>query len=387
MAGQQVNLRLEADLIAALERIAREESLDRSTIIRRLLEQSLSRWLLEHAVQRYRSGAWSVGRAAEEAGVSEWEILDAVRDAGVAYPLEANEVEERLGEIVSGGSSGTNGSAEDGHRGTVNWLGESIETLIDIPPQHDGILLVGINPAPKSVAAGHYYQGRIGQRLWRRLGALGLLTGAVSGAEDVAFTRQGHGLTDVVKRPTASAADLAPSELRAGRDALLEKIAAWEPRLLLFPFKQAAETVVAGPVAPGVNKPVCGVQTFLLSGPYAAKDEARRIDAELMTLLDGSSGRQLPDDASRSQVITKADLQAGRVRLPRKAKHFFPAVRTSVELVLRGSQLDARYDPRAGPDRERSATLHVGRHVLRKFVREGETLLVSRGRGGTTRLD
>jgi hypothetical protein len=177
-------------MVSALERVAREEALDRATAIRRLLESSIRQWELEHALVGYRQGELSLGSAAEEAGLTQWELLDAARAAGLAYPLTAEQTERRLTRL--------SGREVD----------PTPETLPDIPPRPGGVLLVGINPAPVSVAAGHYYQGRIGRRLWRRLQQLGLLKDpVVPGAEDEAFAREGHGLTDLVKRPTRSSVD------------------------------------------------------------------------------------------------------------------------------------------------------------------------------------
>jgi double-stranded uracil-DNA glycosylase len=113
-------------------------------------------------------------------------------------------------------------------------------TLPDIPCRPGGVLLVGINPAPPSVAAGHNYQGRHGRRLWKRLERIGLLRDADVGLEDEAFARAGHGLTDLVKRPTASAAELSAQELADGRRGLQEKIRRWEPGLLLFAYRPPA---------------------------------------------------------------------------------------------------------------------------------------------------
>lgn len=363
MSTEQINIRLKPDLVAALDRVAREESLDRATTIRRLLDDSLRRWELERAVRGYGTGELSLGRAAEEAGITQWELLEAVEDAGLAHPLTAEEAERRLGELA----------------------GEAERTLPDIRPKPGGVLLVGINPAPVSVAAGHYYQGRIGQRLWRRFERLGLLERAVPGAEDEAFASAGHGLTDLVKRPTASSSLLSDAELRAGVDALLGKIREWRPGLILFAFKEPAQRLL-GAAKPGRGPELEGIPTFLLSGPYAPREEAERIDAELLRVL-GERSTRTPSEVERSQRVTAKDLEAGRVRLPRQAKRFFPAQRATVEVILRGTRVDCRYDPGTGPDQERSAFLHVGKALLSRLVKANEVLRVSRARGGVVRLD
>ena len=79
-----------------------------------------------------------------------------------------------------------------------------------------------------------------------------------------------------------------------------------------------------------------------------------------------------------SQQITNGDVQAEIVRVPRDSKQCLPATRTDVDVVLRGEALGARrWDPRHGPDRERSGRLSVGRDVLERHVRVGETLTIS----------
>jgi TDG/mug DNA glycosylase family protein len=51
-------------------------------------------------------------------------------------------------------------------------MGERIETLEDLLRLGLRAVCVGINPAPPSVKAGHYYQGRRGQAFWTRLADL-----------------------------------------------------------------------------------------------------------------------------------------------------------------------------------------------------------------------
>jgi TDG/mug DNA glycosylase family protein len=245
------------------------------------------------------------------------------------------------------------------------------------------VLLVGINPAPVSVAARHYYQGRLGQRLWRRLARVGLLHEATPGAEDEAFAAAGHGLTDLVKRPTPSSDLLSSHELEEGADALREKIRAWRPGLVLFAFRPPAERLLGRLVSPGHCGEIEGVPAFLLSGPYAPAAEAARVDSELERSLPRSSSRV---DAALTQQVTANDLARGQVRLPRGAKRFFPPEAGELEIVLRGQRVRASYDPRLGPDRERSGVLRLGR-ALGDFVQAGERLSVSRGKGGIPRLD
>jgi double-stranded uracil-DNA glycosylase len=48
-------------------------------------------------------------------------------------------------------------------------VGQQVETLEDLLRPGLPAVCVGINPAPASVTAGHYYQGRLGQGFYERL--------------------------------------------------------------------------------------------------------------------------------------------------------------------------------------------------------------------------
>jgi len=93
MKTQQVNLRLEADLIAALERAAKEEALDRGTMLRKLLLEALDRRRLERTLELYQRGEISLGRASEETRLTQWELLELARSRRIAYPLTPDEAD------------------------------------------------------------------------------------------------------------------------------------------------------------------------------------------------------------------------------------------------------------------------------------------------------
>jgi len=278
-------------------------------------------------------------------------------------------------------------SSPQGFRARLEWLGKEVETLADIAPREGMVVLVGINPAPVSVAAGHYFQGTMGNRLWGRLRRIGLLEQS-DGWEDELFARAGNGLTDIVKRPTASANEVNAEELDAGARILLDKIKAWKPGLVLFAFKPPADALLGGSIAPGPGPPLADIPTFRLTGPYAASEKALANEEELRQLLGvapkstpGSPGPQghLPSGrtartargaatADYSQRVTAADKERGQIRFPRPAKRFFPSSKKHIVVLLRGVRTEGFYDPRTGPDRERSAVLRVGKDALASVV-------------------
>ena len=92
---------------------------------------------------------------------------------------------------------------ETGHRATEMWMGQEVETLTAtlLRPGLKAVV-VGINPSPVSVAAGHYYQGQLGHRFYKRLHEAGVIDLNAGGFEDDVAFAAGIGFTGVVKRST-----------------------------------------------------------------------------------------------------------------------------------------------------------------------------------------
>jgi hypothetical protein len=78
-----------------------------------------------------------------------------------------------------------------------------------------------------------------------------------------------------------------------------------------------------------------------------------------------------------TQRITKADISAGRIRVPSSTKSVFPDTRTEVQIKLRGADMDVRWHPHYDPDQERSGVLSVGAKLLATLVEPGEILTVT----------
>ena len=130
-----------------------------------------------------------------------------------------------------------------GHAVSLQWRGGTVVTLEDLLRQGLRAVSVGINPSPVSVKAGHYYQGRAGQRFFGRLRAVGVLPDSSPGAEDDAAFAAGIGFTDIVKRPSANAKSLTTDEFEHGRRELEAKLEHYGPKLVIFVFKQTAEVL------------------------------------------------------------------------------------------------------------------------------------------------
>jgi TDG/mug DNA glycosylase family protein len=158
------------------------------------------------------------------------------------------------------------------HRITEDWMGTPIETLADLLRPGLQAVCVGINPAPKSVAAGHYFQGRLGQQFYERMRTAGVLTRESGWEDDVAFA-QGIGFTDIVKRPTVKASDVRPEEFAFGKPLLRRKLADVCPDLVIFTFKATATALFGAFEGNGfIERVFAGAEAFVMPGPYERRD-------------------------------------------------------------------------------------------------------------------
>lgn len=180
-------------------------------------------------------------------------------------------------------------SQEPGHRVLLEWMGDEVETLADLLRPGLRAAIVGINPSPKSVAAGHYYQGSFGLRLWTRLTMTGLLPQGDGFDDDRAFS-QGIGFTDLVKRPTARSTDVRTDEIEHGRVLLEEKLAALFVPLIIFAFKAAATPLLGRFDGHGSlgGRRLAGARIFVMPGPMERTDRVDRALASLSRLAQTS---------------------------------------------------------------------------------------------------
>ncbi len=94
--GVTVTTRVGEYLAEIIDRIAREEGMDRSTVIRRFLDQGARNWLIDRALERYESGSLTLWQAADECGLSLWEMVEEAKDREVRVPYKMDEMREDL---------------------------------------------------------------------------------------------------------------------------------------------------------------------------------------------------------------------------------------------------------------------------------------------------
>ena len=111
------------------------------------------------------------------------------------------------------------------------------------------MLFCGINPGLYSAATGNHF-ARPGNRFWPALHAGGFTPRRLWPWEKNLLLAHGYGLTNLVRRATASADELAPAELVAGRRRLAAKVRRYHPRIIAFLGMGAYRHSFATPSAP-----------------------------------------------------------------------------------------------------------------------------------------
>jgi predicted HTH domain antitoxin len=90
---KQMNLRLDEDLIKEFEELAKEENLDRSALVKKILVEGLQQERLNFAIQKYMTKDISIERAAEIAKLSIHELISNLSKLGVPSNLTPEDIE------------------------------------------------------------------------------------------------------------------------------------------------------------------------------------------------------------------------------------------------------------------------------------------------------
>jgi TDG/mug DNA glycosylase family protein len=84
-----------------------------------------------------------------------------------------------------------------------------------------------------SVATGHHF-ARPGNRFWAALHQSGFTPSQLRPAQQRELLKGGYGITNLVNRGTAAAAELSPEEFVQGRHRLAQKVRRYSPRFVAF---------------------------------------------------------------------------------------------------------------------------------------------------------
>ena len=129
-------------------------------------------------------------------------------------------------------------------------------------------LFVGINPGLWSAASGYHF-GNPANRLWPTLHAAGFTSRRFLPSDGDELLELGFGLTNLVGRATATAAEINPAELRAGVPALRRRVRRYRPAIVAVLAMTAYRVAFDRPKAvPGEqDETLAGARVWLLPNP------------------------------------------------------------------------------------------------------------------------
>lgn len=91
-----VATRIPTELEEEISRFMKEEGLDKSTAIRRILEIGVSEWKKKRAIELYRSGKATLWKASQIAGSSLREMLDELNRLKIPTHVTARDLKEDI---------------------------------------------------------------------------------------------------------------------------------------------------------------------------------------------------------------------------------------------------------------------------------------------------
>ena len=133
------------------------------------------------------------------------------------------------------------------------------KTVPDVIAPGLRVLFCGINPGLYTAAVGHHF-ARPGNRFWPALHQSGFTRRLLSPFEEAELLEMGLGITNVVARATATAAELSPEDFVSGGRILRRKIRRFAPHFV------AVLGVGAYRVAFGQLKAAIGEQVERIAG-------------------------------------------------------------------------------------------------------------------------
>ena len=141
------------------------------------------------------------------------------------------------------------------------------------------VLFCGINPGLYTAWSGHHFAGP-GNRFWPALHDAGFTDRRLLPSEERLLLDRGYGVTNVVARATATAAELSPAEYVEGGRVLAEKVARHAPRVLAVLGVGAYRTAFARPKAALGEQPdpLGGARVWVLPNPSGLNANYGRAD-------------------------------------------------------------------------------------------------------------
>ena len=277
---QQVNLRLEREVIDSLDDLARRENVDRTEIARRILVGGIAQARLDRALRDYAAERVTAWKAAEYAGVSLYEMLDRIGDAQIPHPMDPGELDQLRTDIGARQPRVAERRAVYGSAPAADADSGVAELRERFRPGTVRVLLVG----ESSPASGtHFY--RANSNLYRATrAAFAKAFGEDAVPRGDAFLRyfqdEGYWLVDLADQPVNQLPDAERRQaVGAGVQALAETVRQSEPAHVV-----TVKRDIAGSVAEALR--FAGSHADLTALPFPVRQWTREYEDRLTDFLN-----------------------------------------------------------------------------------------------------
>jgi TDG/mug DNA glycosylase family protein len=161
-------------------------------------------------------------------------------------------------------------------------------------------LIVGINPGLRSAETGHHF-ARPGNRFWPALFASGITPRLLRPDEQDQLPALGVGITNLVPRPSATAAEVTAEELRVGAERLAALAATHRPRVVAVLGLTAYRVAFGRPRAVAGPQPeaIAGAQLWVLPNPSGLNAHAKPADHAAGLRAVAAAAKLVPGGAIR----------------------------------------------------------------------------------------
>ncbi|MEG6586250.1 mismatch-specific DNA-glycosylase [Dendrosporobacter sp. 1207_IL3150] len=95
------------------------------------------------------------------------------------------------------------------------------------------ILFIGFNPGERSALTGYHFAGH-SNRFWKLLALSGLTPCQLRPEQDRLLLSYGYGISNIVARPSKTAAEITKDEYKEGRTILLDKLQRYQPKIACY---------------------------------------------------------------------------------------------------------------------------------------------------------
>lgn len=87
------SVRLPKEMVEEIEKLSKNEGIDKGTLLRELIAESLKEYKVKKALELYREGKVSLWKAAEIAGITYREALEELKKRNILFKYDSEDLE------------------------------------------------------------------------------------------------------------------------------------------------------------------------------------------------------------------------------------------------------------------------------------------------------